>query len=94
MSDLVESPPDRFVFEIELPAELTHKKAEAGHITVNETDYDVSMVRMDRPPEGMNMVPWKIRMGPFKDHADRQWLWEALNNGGISVSKAPPQQED
>lgn len=76
-SHLKDSTPDRFVFEIELPDEFTHKKAVAGHITVNETDYVVSMARIDRAPEGMNMVSWNIRMGPFKDHVDRNELWEA-----------------
>ena len=93
--DLVKSPtPEWFVFEMELPAEDSHIKIVDGNLTVNETDYDVSMVRMDRPPEGMNMVPWKIRMGPFKDHADRQWVEDALINTGLSISMASRQQED
>ena len=93
-SYLVDSVPDRFVFELELPAETSRMEIVNGNITVNETDYNISMVRMVRPSERMNMVPWKFTFGPFKDHADRTKLWQLVDNGGIPIYLVLEQQED
>lgn len=85
IDDVVESTPDWFVFAVELPIQSSPLIVEESSIMVNEIDYNASWVRLVRDPENMNMVPWRISVGPILTHVDRNQIFTALNNEGIPV---------
>ena len=73
------------VFEIELSAKSAQLAVANGEIDVNETKYNISMVRLDRAPEEDNKVPWAITIGPFEKNSDREMLVDLLNDDGIPI---------